>query len=71
MKTVLFNGNPVIFTTGAFLKPLKITNQDGKEIWIWYVTEFEEDSFLDGAVFNPEEFADTKENLLKEPVFDK
>lgn len=54
----------VIFTTGAFLKPTKTIDRNGKEFWVWVVSEFVDDSFLNGEVFNPKEFDYSKENLL-------
>lgn len=67
MKT-LFDNEPIIHTNGAFLKPAKVIDSTGKEIWIWYVFEFTDDSFLDGDIYNPKEFADSKNDLLKELV---
>lgn len=64
MKNNDIDNNPVIFTTGAFLKPTKITDANGKDYWIWAVSEFVDDSFLNGEVFNPKEFEYSKENLL-------
>ncbi|MDR2151601.1 MAG: hypothetical protein LBO72_02165 [Helicobacteraceae bacterium] len=55
-----------IFTTGAYLRPLKIKDDSGKERWLWTVSEFIDDTFMDGKVFNPNEIADTLENLLQE-----
>lgn len=54
---------PVIYTTGAFLRPVKIA-VDGKERWAWVVIEFEDDSFRDGDVYNPKEFGENKDELL-------
>lgn len=65
MENTHFGTEPVIFTTGAFLKPTK-ANIDGKEIWFWAVTEFIDDSFNDGVVYNPNEFSESREELLKE-----
>lgn len=63
MNTI-FDDKPVIYTNGAFLKPAKVTDSTGKEIWVWYVSEFTDDSFHEGDVYNPKEFADSKEELL-------
>lgn len=57
---------PAIYTTGALLKPMKVINSNGKEIWLWYVSEFVDDSFNDGEVFNPKEFSFSKSKLLTE-----
>lgn len=64
MKKLLFDSDPIIYTTGAFLKPIKVTDSEGKEIWLWYVSEFNEDTFKDSELYNPNEFGDTKEELL-------
>lgn len=66
MKEIIFDNSPTIFTTGAFLKPMKVTDSEGKEIWVWYVSEFIDDSFLDGAIYNPKETANAKEMLITE-----
>ena len=57
---------PTIFTTGAHLVPIKIQKGDGKEYWIWSVSEFVDDSFRDGEVFNPKETAESLDILLTE-----
>jgi hypothetical protein len=68
-----FNDAPVIFTTGAFLKPLKITDSAGKNMYVWAVSEFVDDSFLNGEVYNPPEFGNSKDELITEkaPVVDR
>jgi len=58
--------SPTIFTTGAFLQPTKIKNVNGTEYWIWAVTEFIDDSFNNGEVYNPKEYANTLEELLQD-----
>jgi len=57
---------PTIFTTGAHLVPIKIQKDDGKESWIWSVSEFVDDSFRYGEVFNPKETAESLDILLTE-----
>ena len=64
MKKLLFDSEPVIYTTGVFLKPIKVTDSEGKEIWLWYASEFNDDTFKDGETYNPNEFGKTKEELL-------
>ena len=63
MKADLSSYDTTIFTTGAFLKPIKIKNKS-KEIWVWCVSEFIDDSYKDGKIFNPIEYSNNKENLL-------
>lgn len=65
----LFDSEPIIQTNGAFLKPAKVIDSSGKEIWIWYVSEFTDDSFLAGEIYNPKEFANSKEELLQTKVY--
>ena len=64
MSNLKFDNEPIIYTTGAFLKPMKVTDSEGKEQWVWYVSEFVEDSFLQGEIYNPKEFANSKDELL-------
>ncbi len=64
MNALIFDNEPIIYTIGAFLKPMKVTDSEGKEIWVWYVSEFNEGSFKDGKSYNPKEFANSKKELL-------
>ncbi|NUO09500.1 MAG: hypothetical protein HUU08_12615 [Candidatus Brocadia sp.] len=64
MKPIIFDNEPIIYTIGAFLKPLQVTDSEGREIWVWYVSEFDEGSFKDGKPYNPKEFANSKKELL-------
>ena len=65
MKSLMFDNEPKIQTNGAFLKPIKVTDSEGKEIWLWYVSEFTDDSFDEnGDVFNPKEWDNSKLELL-------
>ena len=67
MKSLIIDNEPIIQTNGAFLKPIKVTDSEGKEIWLWYVSEFTDDSFDEnGNIFNPKEFATSKLELLTE-----
>ena len=70
MKSIksILDGEPQIFTTGAFLQPARITDDNGNEKWIWYVSEFIDDSFYEGEVYNHIEMANSKDELTKEPV---
>ncbi|MFQ5825485.1 MAG: hypothetical protein ACE5JB_15710 [bacterium] len=64
MRIVQSQYDKLIFTTGAFLKPIKVVEVSGEEVWMWQVVEFVDDSFKDGNVFNPNEFADSIGNLF-------
>jgi len=67
MNKLRFDNEPVIHTTGAFLKPLKVVDSQGNENWIWFVSEFTDDSFFNGEIYNPSEFANSKEELISVP----
>jgi len=53
-------GDPIIFTTGAFLQPVKINDK-----WYWMAVGFEDDSYLDGETCDPLITADSQEELLR------
>lgn len=57
-------GRPMIYTTGAFISPtMRVIN--GEEVWMWVVEEFTDDSYMDGKVCSPKEFAYSSDDLLK------
>jgi hypothetical protein len=64
MEKPLLDYTNAIFTTGAFLVPTRI-KLNGKDLWTWTVSEFIDDSFKDGIVYNPREYAEKNEDLLK------
>jgi len=45
----------VVYTTGAYLVPVEFA--DGS--WHWVVSQFEDDTFLNGETFNPPEIANS------------
>ena len=53
-----------IFTTGAFLHPVRVMNRFGQTVWTWGVSEFIDDSYYDGETFNPPESAVSLEELM-------
>ena len=55
---------PLLYTTGAFVQPMKLIKGNGREVWLWVVTKFDGDTFSDGDVYNPKEYGDTKGELL-------
>lgn len=60
----LFTVNDTIFATGVFLSPTKqIVN--GIEEWCWIAVGFEDDSFLNGELINPNEYATKLEDLVE------
>lgn len=61
---IKFETEPIIFTTGAFLQPIRVMGSEGKEIWIWCVSKFIDDTFREGKVYNPKETGNTKYELM-------
>ena len=57
---------PILFTTGAHIQPLRVFDETGNEWWFWVVSEFVDDSFLDGEILNPTEYGLTKNELFLE-----
>jgi hypothetical protein len=57
-------GIMTIYTTGAFLRPIKTKNCNGEDVWGWVVSEFTDDSYQDGEICNPNELAKSQETLL-------
>jgi hypothetical protein len=57
--------NRPVFTTGAYVFPIKRVNDAGEKYWIWTVGEFTDDCYdEDGHVFNPSESAPTLKELM-------
>jgi len=54
-----------IYTTGAYLRPIQVTDSESNPKWVWTVSEFNDDSFLGGTYCQPLEQADTRESLIK------
>lgn len=55
--------SPKIFTTGAFLVPMKIRKK-GKERFVWIVEEFNDDSYYEGENCSPVVYADSLDSLI-------
>jgi hypothetical protein len=53
-----------VYTAGAYLRPFKTTGNDGREKWIWAVSEFNDDTFFHGEYCNPVETAEAENGLL-------
>lgn len=53
----IIEGQPLIFTTGAFLKPRKQVIE-GKTFWCWVVEKFEDDSYINGELCDPREYVE-------------
>ena len=65
MTKLNFEEIPEIYTTGAYLRPLKTVDNFGNDVWVWYVSNFESDSFKDGKTINPIEIAKVKKDLVQ------
>ena len=63
--------NKKIFTTGAFLQPMKIKDVNGNDYWIWAVEKFEDTSYYDGYECNPLTAAKRAEDLLIDKIYPK
>ena len=63
MKQIFEIEKTIFYTTGAFIQPVKLTRENGREVWLWVVTEFDGDTFHNGIAYNPKEYGDTKEEL--------
>jgi hypothetical protein len=60
-----FTSGDSIYATGVFLVPAKRI-VEGIEEWYWEAVGFEEDSFFDGELINPKEYATKVEDLVEE-----
>lgn len=54
-----------IVTNCAVCEPTRLRHEDGTMTWQWVVTEFIDDSYLNGKVVFPKEYADNLEDLLE------
>lgn len=58
------NQKITIFSTGVHLQAVEcIIN--GKEQWRWIAVGFEDDSFFDGEIINPLEYANKARDLIQ------
>ena len=63
--------NKKIFTTGAFLRPMKVKDVNGNDFWVWVVEKFEDNNFYDGEEYNPVEVASSLEELLIDTTIER
>jgi len=61
-KQIVISSEDKIFATGVFLQPVKCVI-NGKEQWRWVAVGFEDDSYLNGEVISPIEYADSIEEM--------
>lgn len=62
-KQLLLSSEDKIFATGVFLQPVKCSI-NGIEQWRWVAINFEDDSFFDGEIINPVEYANDINDLI-------
>lgn len=58
------NNKREIFSTGVFLETIECTI-NGKKQWRWVAVGFEDESFMNGEVINPIEYAKRQEGLVE------
>lgn len=58
------NQKIIIFSTGVYLEAVKCVI-NGNEQWRWVAVGFEDDSFFDGDIINPIEYASEAEKLIQ------
>jgi len=62
IHTLLKRSN--IYTTGVFLAPINVMDSNGNNVWIWAVSQFDDDTYLDGEICRPVVSAETSGKLL-------
>lgn len=62
-KQISISSKDKIFATGVFLQPIKCTINKIEQ-WRWVAVGFEDDSFLDGEIVNPNEYAESIKDLV-------
>lgn len=62
-KQILISSKDKIFATGVFLQPVKCTINEIEQ-WRWVAVGFEDDSFYDGDIINPVEYANDIDKLI-------
>lgn len=54
----------IIFSTGVYLQSVECVI-NGEKQWRWIAVGFEDDSFLNGEIINPIEYAQKQKNLVE------
>lgn len=62
-EQTLISDTDTIFATGVFLQPVKCVI-NGREQWRWIAASFEDDSYFNGKIINPHEYAENIEGLI-------
>ena len=63
MKKKKLNEGDSLFTTGAFIKPIKV-KINNQEQWRWIVTSFDDQTFNDGNEIDIYSYANSLESLI-------
>lgn len=66
-KQINLSDTDKIFATGVFLQPVKCTINNIEQ-WRWVAVGFEDDSFYDGKIINPYDYADNIQGLINTDV---
>lgn len=62
-KQVSISDKDKIFATGVFLQPVKCIINNTEQ-WRWIAVGFEDDSYFDGEIINPIEYAEDIKDLI-------
>lgn len=62
-KQIAISETDKIFATGVFLQPVKCAINNIEQ-WRWIAVGFEDDSFYDGEIINPNEYADNISDMI-------
>lgn len=62
-KQINISDTDRIFATGVFLQPVKCTI-NGIQQWRWIAVGFEDDSFYNGEIIDPNEYADNISDMV-------
>lgn len=62
-KQINLSDTDKIFATGVFLQPVKCTINNTEQ-WRWIAVGFEDDSFYDGEIVSPNEYADSIDDMV-------
>jgi hypothetical protein len=58
------DNEPRIYSTGVYLVPLKVS-VNGNSRWVWVAEEFDNDTYLDGDLIDPNIMANKLDKVIK------
>jgi len=61
---IITKSEPIIYTSGAYLVPMKV-NINKKEHYVWVVSQFNEDTYLEGNICSPLILANNSTELIR------